>query len=503
MNIAGYINNLFKKLQNEFLFAFENQSYLHQQKALILFITEVIMLIIFAVSLLFHDSSLRMQSELQFNVDIFLLVAILVSLSFLFTGRYKTSTVILLVAVLFGWSIGFFYNADEYLRTGNSSYLFLVFGIIVLEGLLGKKRFLTIVTALFVFLNIYFYMKSFSNSSEHIQNEIFKNTINISVSLFLIYVVLFLYSVITEKALRTAEKELFVNRELNRNLENKVLKRTEEIESAYDELENMNRNLLAMNHDLEKAHDTIRNDIKMAQNVQMRFLPAEPPESGIWDVAFEFQPLSGVSGDIFDFYEFNGKLDGIMLCDVSGHGVSSGLLTILAKSIFFKSFSDNLKHGIEKVVNTANKYLIEEFYKTRNYLTGVFMSLSDSRIEYVNAGHPDIIRRDAVTGESSVIEYKDFHKGLFLGMKEMDEPYRKLKIDIKANDVILMFSDALVETRDLQNCQYGYARIQASLDNCSSEMSAEEILRSVLHDFYYETNGKIRDDLTFIVLRKK
>jgi sigma-B regulation protein RsbU (phosphoserine phosphatase) len=52
--------------------------------------------------------------------------------------------------------------------------------------------------------------------------------------------------------------------------------------------------------------------------------------------------MSGISGDLYDFYLDDDTLSGISLFDVSGHGIASGLITMLAKSILFRTYNSNM-----------------------------------------------------------------------------------------------------------------------------------------------------------------
>lgn len=498
------LTRAFGHVSKNILFNYENSDYVTRQKAHILFWVSIAGILIFGVSLVIQITSKFTNNEMIYLVNLGFIASILISITLLFLGRYRIAALFLLFFVIISWGFGFYMKIDDYLVTGHNSYLFLIFPIIVLESLLGNKIVLSILAVFFVIVNLVILKISLAESNLFAQGEIFRNTLDIVISISFIFALTYLYSLITERALIFANEELELNRDLNKHLEDKVNTRTEEIEAAYVELEAMNHNLINVNEDLEKAHRIIRNDLKMAQNVQSRFFKSEPPKNKNYDAAFHYQPLSGVSGDIYDFYVFKDVLEGVTLCDVSGHGVSSGLLTVLAKSILFRSFSDKRKKPLNEIITSANEILINELEKTRNYLTGVFLKLNDKKVEYVNAAHPDIIKRNSKEKKCEVIKkYNNSNKGFFLGMKGFGAPYTKLIFEMQKNDSLLLFSDALIETMDADRQQFGQDRLIKSFENCSDDMSSEEILKSILHDFYYDTNGKLRDDLTIVVLKKK
>jgi sigma-B regulation protein RsbU (phosphoserine phosphatase) len=111
----------------------------------------------------------------------------------------------------------------------------------------------------------------------------------------------------------------------------------------------------------------------MAANVQANLFPKEAPKTEEWDIAFVFKPMSGVSGDLYDFYEDNGSLKGIAIFDVSGHGVASGLITMIAKSVFRRNITEHPGEKLNRILEMSNSELINEIGKVDNYLTGMII----------------------------------------------------------------------------------------------------------------------------------
>lgn len=505
MSVPKVFDSVSDFIKSNFLFNYEKKRYVVQQKAQVLFWIEFTGIFIFTAAFFSQMISRHADYNVFIYIDIFVIFSIILSITLLFLGYYRVSVSFLLLMTMAAWSFGAIYKYDQYIQTGLNSFLYLIFAIIVMEALLGNKKILTVVTVYFISVNLFFFYQSLHHSNYLVRDEIFKNTLDIIVSILLLYFLTFVYSIVTEKALDKAQTEIDHNKELNSTLEEKVLQRTEEIEAAYVELEAMNHNLVEVNRDLEKAQRVMNHDLRMAQNVQSRFFMTDVPKTDGWDIAFRFKPLSGVSGDIYDFYIDNNKLLGLALCDVSGHGVSSGLLTLMAKSVIFRYFTDNKELPLNEIINLANKELVTEIDKLRNYLTGVFLKFNGNTVQYVNAAHPDIIKYSPSKKECKPVGFEDAaHKGFFLGMQAVDDMgYGLMKFTVDSGDSILIFSDCIIESRDDNNILYGYKRIMDSFLNCSSDMTADEQLESILHDFYYETGGRLNDDLTVLLIKKE
>ncbi|HOO73082.1 MAG TPA: 7TM diverse intracellular signaling domain-containing protein [Spirochaetota bacterium] len=290
--------------------------------------------------------------------------------------------------------------------------------------------------------------------------------------------------------------------DLNVNLEKKVLARTEELNTANEELESMNQNLIAVNEELEEAQVIMNRDMAMAINVQRKFFPESPPETGNWQVAFYFRPMSGVSGDLYDFYVSENILLGISLFDVSGHGVASGLITMLAKSILFRNFNEGTGIGLNEVLNKSNTDLINEIGSVGNYLTGIILRFTGDDVEYVNAGHPDLLMR---TSGGTVREIKDEKyqsKGPFLGVEVMEKGYGLISFPAKKGDSLLFYTDCLMESTDRKGNEFGIDRIIAAFSDAPAASAAEE-LDFVMKQFnLYHEKEMISDDLTVILAKK-
>ena len=265
-------------------------------------------------------------------------------------------------------------------------------------------------------------------------------------------------------------------------------------------LQALYENLAQANRKLEHAHRIAERDMNMAINVQRDLFPARAPQTEDWDIAYHFQPAAGVSGDLFDFYVRENQISGAGLFDVSGHGIASGLITILAKSLIFRTFSGGYGQDLGGIMNQLNDRIKRELGQVGNYLTGILLRIADDRVEYANAGHPDLLLREAATGEVREVDMPDGTlRGTFLGILDFPFQFRSYSFQVGLGDVLLMYTDGLTEGANPRGELYGTERLRDSLKRASGQ-GAREILGQVMRDYEaFLEKEEVRDDLTVLV----
>ncbi|HRX17312.1 MAG TPA: SpoIIE family protein phosphatase, partial [Spirochaetota bacterium] len=276
------------------------------------------------------------------------------------------------------------------------------------------------------------------------------------------------------------------------------------VQSRTRELEQVNENLMDINRLLRDARIEAERDMAMASNVQLSFMPTDYKDKSSWDIAFSYKPMSAVSGDFYDFYEKDGVLHGAGVFDVSGHGISSGLITVIARSIISRIFCENLNLSLKTVIQMINSMLIQEIGHTNNYLTGVLLRLKKNSIEYVNAAHPNIIKYDCRKCRAFELRKEDeTWRGGFLGVAAMKLPFGEMNVPMNKGDLVVLFSDGVTEGGTNRSGEFGYEGIIKALEG-GIMGSAHDVLDEINKRFFKISGDTgLRDDYTVVVIRKK
>ncbi len=493
---------MLKKLYASYLKHYSEEDYIIRQKAIVLLTVYIAVFFLFLVIIAVNFQ------ELIFDIWIFIplvagIATVLVMIFIMYHGYFSIAahfTVILAMAG--GWLTMFLEKGDLVRRTDTIA---VVMGLLAVITIAVTRHRWQIVLYFLINIAILFLFGWFIHTSLEVDTQLTIEFLGDTVAGMSIFAVFsYQFFSINTKALQRAKTEIEKNNELNRTLEKKVEERTSELQGAMEEIEAINDYLTESNKSLQNAQRIMQRDMDMAVNVQRKFFPDRAPSVREWEVAFYFKPMSGVSGDFFDFYVDEDMLSGVAIFDVSGHGIASGLITMIAKSILFRNFHNNGHEPLNKMLEKANKEIIEEIGKTDNFISGILLKLNEDIVEYSNAGHTDLILRKGSKQQAVKVlpEDGEEYKGFYMGVELMDQPFPLHRFKVEKNDTLLLFTDCLIEGKNSQNIEFGLENVLRTFTASEGDNSAQEQLYEIIQAFNNFTNNQYNDDLTAIVLRR-
>lgn len=275
------------------------------------------------------------------------------------------------------------------------------------------------------------------------------------------------------------------------------------LQSAKRELEIANLGLKELNSSLRREQSMAEIELELAHDIQASLFPARPPVVNGWDIAFISKPRSGVSGDFYDFYNEGEVLEGLSLFDVSGHGVAPALITILSKPVLFRNFKKLSSGKTSGIIDAVNSELVEQLEDINTYITGILLRMKGNCIEYVNAGHPDLLLMRNNSGSVKVVTDPDCRfKGKPLGITSHKSQYCSLRFSLSPGDSILLFTDGLSEGRNSSGLPFGPDRIEIAFAETYG-MNADRAIEHIMKRFSEFTTGETpSDDITIIAARR-
>lgn len=277
-----------------------------------------------------------------------------------------------------------------------------------------------------------------------------------------------------------------------------IEKKTEQTETAYLTLRHDNRtDKLALRIRIYPADEKgklflgltdgsyqteLAREMLSAQKMQQRLLPAGKVAGGI-PYSYTYIPCLEIGGDMPDVYELNGKTYGVV-ADVSGKGVSAGML-----SAFFKAGYDKKEPSIARALDALNSKFCELKLDERSYITVVAVAIDRAKkeISYVSAGHNAPILLKTADGINEI----EFPAPPISDW--MPHTYAERSLVYEKGDILALITDGVTECANSAGELFGIERVESVLLQSGNANDFIGKLRSALSVF---SGGKFTDDIT-------
>jgi phosphoserine phosphatase RsbU/P len=251
------------------------------------------------------------------------------------------------------------------------------------------------------------------------------------------------------------------------------------------------------------AQERMRRELALAAEVQQRLLPSRAPECVAIEIAGFCEPARGVGGDYYDFINFDNSQLGLAIADVAGKGMPAALLMSTVQATLRSLTARNgtpASYELSSIVAKLNRLLFNttngEHYVTFFYAT---FDQKTQTLTYVNAGHnpPLYLQADSTSGFRQLTS-----GGLVAGAFE-HAAYEQETVQMKANDLLFLYTDGLSEALNVEGEEFGSDRIMDTLKAIAS-LSADQIRDVVARRVKEWCAGmSLYDDLTFVVMKVK
>lgn len=251
---------------------------------------------------------------------------------------------------------------------------------------------------------------------------------------------------------------------------------------------------VCLGHYSEEELRQLESELEMSQMVQRALLPQQPPDIPGVSVAAFSRPAQIVGGDYFDFMPFSDGGHGFVMADVSGHGVSAGMLMTSLQTAFHTLVptADSPLEVLERINhlymhNINFTTFVTIFFGKLDPLTGLFT--------YANAGHNSayLLRAD---GQEELLHPTGPAIGLMEGFL-----VKAGQVQLHPGDTLLLYTDGVTEAANAAGVQFGLDSLaQVVKDNAA--LNAEQIIQHILRAVSGFTNGaQLVDDATLVVVR--
>lgn len=240
----------------------------------------------------------------------------------------------------------------------------------------------------------------------------------------------------------------------------------------------------------------LRDEVAMARRIQQELLPGSDFTFNGISICSGMITSSEIGGDFFDYFTFGDNRLGLIIADVSGHGVQAGMVTTAAKAGLHTLLSlgvataSGLLRGMNRAVFATARHTL--------LMTCLIMliDLEERQLSYANAGHnfPYLFRRN-----THQLEQLQNCSGFPLGF-EPDGGFQEFTVDFNPGDRIVLYTDGLIECMNQQGEDFGYSRLEKILmeGNYLSPVALKTLLFESVLDF--SGSSAVEDDMTVMVV---
>ncbi len=234
---------------------------------------------------------------------------------------------------------------------------------------------------------------------------------------------------------------------------------------------------------------------RVAREIQQRLFPKGPPALPGFDIAGASYPAEATGGDYFDYMPMLNEGVGIVVGDVTGHGIGPALL--MAETRAYLRVVGMHRESVGEVLTRANRALAEDVGQEL-FVTVLLARLDAAQrtLTYVNAGHPP----GYVLGLQGEIKTKLRRTNIPLGMRS-DTAYIEARVALEPGDTALFLTDGFEEAVDPDNTLFGVERVLEVVRTNRHRAAVEivEALRAAVQEF--ARGATQQDDLTVVVVK--
>jgi phosphoserine phosphatase RsbU/P len=250
---------------------------------------------------------------------------------------------------------------------------------------------------------------------------------------------------------------------------------------------------------------TMKRDLEIAREIQKMLVPIRPPFVPRLDIAFITRPQNTVAGDYYDaFLRPLADVSAtpslvVVVADVAGKSVPAALLmaTFQASLRALSATPASLKEIVAGLEHYARAHSLEGLRFTTAFLAEV--NPETHEMEYVNGGHNDpILRRASGQMERLSLGGPPFGVPLFA---EDQDLYPVGHIALRPGDLLVIFTDGVVEAVGETGEEFGEARLLAAVQSAVPESAADTLDRIMRQVNTFVGYARQHDDITCLVVR--
>lgn len=241
--------------------------------------------------------------------------------------------------------------------------------------------------------------------------------------------------------------------------------------------------------------ERLQSEIAIAASIQRNLLPKDGPRFSGVSFSAHFEPTTSIGGDYYDVFNLDKSRLAVAIGDVSGHGLSTGLVMAMVKA----AITTLVEEGADEtsLFHRLNE-LVYRSTERRAFMTLAFtiFDLDRRTIRHTNAGHlyPYLLRRGHT--EPIAIESPSFP----LGVRANIETHT-VEMELQEGDAVVYLSDGIVEAQDENGEPLGFEELEHLF--AAHQSASPSTIRDAILDTVAQHSGlrPADDDRTIMIVK--
>jgi sigma-B regulation protein RsbU (phosphoserine phosphatase) len=236
----------------------------------------------------------------------------------------------------------------------------------------------------------------------------------------------------------------------------------------------------------------LEQELRLARDIQQGLLLEAAPRLPGWEIAAVSLPARELGGDLYDFLRLGEGVQGIMIGDVSGKGLSAALRMAVARTVF--------RHEARRCAAPAptlaavNRGVLSEIPQGMVTMLYAQLDTASGVLRLANAGHTFPLIVSGGVGELEL-------SGLPLGV-DGDSDYTEAGAALGHGDTVVLYTDGVLEAEDARGAIFSFERLQA-LVAAHTHLRPRALVALLLHELRAWSGAGQTDDVTIVVLRRR
>lgn len=246
--------------------------------------------------------------------------------------------------------------------------------------------------------------------------------------------------------------------------------------------------------------EILQKEMQMAEEIQRALIPSKLPTMKGFDIAAIYKAARMVGGDLFDFVQMGEHTFAVAVADVSGKGIPGSLVMAMVRTALQLEARD--RRSAREILIRINEFT------ARHIKQGMFVTMllavvdtSTGHIDFASAGHNPILHFDYEQQKAHFLNAPGMPVGIKAGNGDFARSMESSTIELRKDDLLLIYTDGVTEGRGVHKRAYGTERIVELLRE-NRDASATDVAQAIESDIARFVGREIQhDDITMVILK--